>query len=390
MTCTPTTTILKSSIKNRTGGSFQPSTGTVSLLVDYCGACTAPDVPPDVPYQVLDDVNGVSWDIMVGRPLAQIDGAGVRTPWLTAYSADMTYQDFLDVNAGTKDYAYYYVKDYECRKVEDGQPNLWQIDINISMMTVESGERYPHCSVEIATSTRMARAWRLGPGSGTDKFKIPTTNITATGPNMGSLATNGYWEPKAWRGQVAAYQDVEGFDVDINGNPMTVAIEQVRYTLSFVVRKPYLGLVPATGASTLSTNTTWDEWVKNAPCYVNKRNDTELFGFRPGELLIENISSSQINEQFNRVSMTFSWDEWGHFDQQIWGGDGTVGSLSDQNYVGAGTVDRPILTAFAVFWTTSYHEAFKVSTMSGLLPMAVFSIADDAFEAPTCAYSYED
>lgn len=388
MTCTPTISILKSSISNVIGGSFQPSTATVSLIVDYCGACADPDLPPSRHYQVMEDVAG-SWDIVVGRPLAQIDGAGVRDPWISAYSGDMTYQEVVDVNAGTKDYAYYYVKNYQVKLVEDGgQPGVWRIDINLSMMTTEDSNRYPHCSVDVQTTSRMASAWRMGPGTSTDPFKIPTTNITATGPLMGSI-NNGHWEPKYWRGQVAAYQEVGGYDIDLNGNPMSVAIEQIRFTVSFLVRKPYLDLMgsgvgPPTG--TLQINTTWEEWVQNAPCYVNKRNDSEMFGFRPGELLCESISSGEINEQFNKVTIVFSWDEWGHFDQQIYGGEGTLGGLSDQNYAIAGTIDRPMATAFSIFWTTSYHEAFRVVGMSGLFPMGVWSIAEDAFKAPTCYY----
>ena len=334
MTCTPTISILKSSITNMIGGSFQPSTATVSLIVDYCGACTGEDLPPSRGYQVLEDV-AASWDIIVGRPLAQIDAAAVRDPWLTAYSGDMTYQEVVDVIAGTKDIAYYYVKNYQVKLVEaGGQPGVWRIDINLSMMTTENSNRYPHCSVDVQTTSRMASAWRMGPGTSTDPFVVPTTNIEATGPSMGGI-NNGHWEPKYWRGQIAAYQEVGGFDIDLNGNPMSVAIEQVRYTVSFLARKPYLDLMPAT---TLATNTTWDEW--------------------------------------------------GHFDQQIYGGEGTLGGLSDQNYATAGTIDRPMATAFSVFWTTSYHEAFKVAGMSGLFPMGVWSIAEDAFKAPTCYYPY--
>ena len=384
MTCTPTISILKSSITNVIGGSFQPSTATVSLMVDYCGACTGEDVPPSMHFQVMDDIAS-SWDIVVGRPLAQIGESAVRDPWISAFSGDMTYQEVVDVLAGSRDYAYYYVKNYQVKLVEaGGQPGVWRIDINLSMMTTEDSNRYPHCSVDVQTTSRMASAWRMGPGTSADPFVVPTTNIAATGPSMGGI-NNGHWEPKYWRGQIAAYQEVGGFDIDLNGNPMSVAIEQVRYTVSFLARKPYLDLMPVT---TLATNTTWDEWVQNAPCYVNKRNDTEMFGFRPGEILCESISSSEIDEQFNRVTIVFSWDEWGHFDQQIYGGEGTLGGLSDQNYAAAGTIDRPMATAFSVFWTTSYHEAFKVAGMSGLFPMGVWSIAEDAFKAPTCYYPY--
>ncbi len=390
MTCIPTITVRKNSNETKTGGLFEPSTATVTLVVHYCNACSGGALPPDTSFQVLEDVNGTYWDIVIGRPLAEIDAQGNRTPWLEAYSADMTFQDVSDVNAGTKDYAYYYVKNYSCRQILDGDPGLWEITINVSMMKIDSAAQFPHCSVDIQTTARMASAWRLGPGSGADVLKVPTTNVTATGPMMGPLNANGFWEPKYWRGQLSTYQDVNGFDIDINGNPMSVAIEQIKYTISFVVRRPYIGLLSNTGIATIDTNDSWDEWVGNAGCYINKRNDTDLFGYRPGELLCEAINVTPIDEQFSKASIVLSWDEWGHFDQQIWAPNGALGALSDQayDYPGQPALDRFIRTAFAVFWTTSYQEAFRVTGMSGLMPMAVYSIADAAITAPDCHYDY--
>jgi len=390
MTCTPTITVRKSSNATSTGNLFQPSMATVTLVVSYCNACTEGSSPPDTPFQVLEDVNGTYWDIVVGRPLAEIDGSGVRTAWLQAYSADMTFQDVSDVNAGTKDYAYYYVRDYNCRQMVMADPNVWEIVVNVAMMKIDNAEQFPHCSVDIQTSTRMASAWRLGPGTTSDPFKVPTTNVTATGPMMGSLNADGFWEPKYWRGQDSNYQDIGGFDIDINGNPMTVAIEQIRFTISFVVRRPFIGFIPTTGTSVIQTNSSWDEWVGNAACYVNKRNDVAMFGYRPGELLCEAINVTPIDEQFSKASIVLAWDEWGHFDQQIWSPNGQIGELSDQAYTyPGGSADRPIRTAIATFWTTSYHEAFRVAPMSGLMPMAVWSIADAAISEPACYYPPE-
>jgi len=385
MTCTPEITVRKSSNATATGGLFQPSTATVTLVVNYCNACTEGSFPPDTPFQVLEDVNGTYWDIVVGRPLAEIDASGIRTAWLQAYSADMTYGEVVDVNAGNKDYAYYYVRDYYCRQIEPANPGLWEITINVSMMKIDNAEQYPHCSVDIQTTSRMASAWRLGPGYTLDPFKVPTTNTTGTGPAMGTLA-DGFWEPKNWRGQVSGFQDVKGFDVDANGNPTTVAVEQIRYSISFVVRRPYLGFVPASGTSAFQTNESWDEWVTNAQCYVNKRNDATMFGYQPGELLCQEINVEPIDEQFSRATLVLVWDEWGHFDQNIWAEGGKVGALSDQSYSATGTKDRILTTAFAVFWTTSYQEAFRVTSMSDLMPMGVWSVAEAAITAPVCYY----
>jgi|TARA_R110000796_G_scaffold26739_2_gene73955 hypothetical protein len=395
MTCTPIVTILKNSTNTTTGGIFQSSRATVTLLVNYCGACEVGSSPPDVPYQVLEDINGTSWDIVVGRPLAEIDGAGVRSAWLTAVSADMTLAEVTAVNAGTKEYAYYYVTDYRCQKVEAGDPNLWSIIINVSMMTVENSHRYPHCSVDIQTQSRMASAWRMGPGPATKPFKIPTTNISGTGPSMpgatsGTDLPHGRFDPKFWRGQVSAYMDVEGSDIDINGNPMAVAIEQIKHSVSFVARKPYLGYIPPTGFAAFEKNTGWTDWVQGASCYLNKRNNAEMWGYGVGELLCDSVTVSDIDEQFSRVTLTFTWDEWGHFDQQIWSEGGKLGGLSNQTYEYVGTKDRLILTAFAVFWTTSYHEAFNVAELNAQMPMAVWSVAVAAFNKPTCYYPAGD
>jgi hypothetical protein len=362
----------------------------VTLVVNYCNQCPEGSSYPDTPFQVLEDVNGTYWDIVIGRPLAEINGTGVRTAWLQAISADMTSQDIVDVNAGTKDYAYYFVKDYSCRQILEGAPGLWEISINVSMLKIDNGQQFPHCSVDVQTTTRMASAWRLGPGTGTDVFKVPTTNATATGPMMGSLNANGFWEPKNWRGQLSTYQDVNGFDIDINGNPMSVAIEQIRYTISFVVRRPYIGYLQSSGTASIQTNTTWDEWVSNAGCYVNKRNDTTMFGYRPGELLCEAINVTPIDEQFSKASLVFMWDEWGHFDQQIWSLNGALGALNDQayRYPNSAPLDRVLRTALGVFWTTSYHEAFRVVGIEALMPLNVFQIAEAAIKEPDCYYDY--
>ena len=417
MTCNPEITILKNSTNTNTGGILQQSTATVTFLVNYCGACEEGTFPPDVPYQVLEDINGTSWDIVVGRPLAQIDpDTFTRTPWLKAYSADMTAAEVASVNAGDKPYAYYYVTNYSCNLVEPANPDVWLLTVNLAMMTVENSSRYPHCTVNIETVSRMARAWRIGPGTSSSPFKVPTTNVGTgvTGPFLPPHTTltdppSGRYDPKAWRGQVSGSMDVFGSDIDINGNPMSVAIEQIKhsitavltamrpastaaassgmpFSITFVARKPYLGLIPATGADAFYKNTGWVDWAQSASCYLNKRNDATMWGYLEGELVCDSVSVSDINEQFSQVTLTFTWDEWGHFDQQMWSDSGTLGGLSNQNYVQTGTVDRPIETALAVFWTTSYHEAFNVAEINAKLPMAVWSVATEAFYKPTCYY----
>ena len=367
MTCVPVIRIKKGSWDTRNGGVFAASTGRVTLIVDYCGTdaeegCTQDDWP-ERGTQVVNEVGfptNLRWDIRIGRPLQYYNGSA-WVLWQSSFTADQTAAEITanEING-------WVVKSFTARQVNNASNGLWEIDIELSLMTLDQGEQFPHMSVDITTQSRLARAYRGGSG-----LLIPTRNATGSGPVIGTPAS-GYFEPINWRNGVKADMDCGGYRLDINAQPVTLAIEQRRIAISFVIRKPYIDNTATT--NNFVYNEMWEKWGQDATQYLNKRNETTLFGYDPGELLIESINVSSIDDQFSRCELVLLWDEWGHFDQSAWGLDGTVPDLDEQTM--AASPDRPILVAETVFWTTSFHETFTLSTTD--FPKNVWDLASIA------------
>ncbi len=376
MTCDPTIKVRKGSWDTVNGRLFNPSTMTVVVVVDYCGwDVTTCGVLPDRGSEVVADVGNYLrtgekfFDIRIGRPLAYYDTATTTWKyWISSYTPDQT---TTEINTLPSTKTGWITKQVTCKQINAGHNGLWEIEIQLAHMAKESTYEHPHAAVSIQTSSRLARAYRNG-----RDLIIPTRNTSNTlvGPDIGS-ASNGYFDPINWRNGIKSDMDVQGYRVDINAQPTTVAIEQVRTTISFVLRRPYL---QGTSDNDWYVNEMWDKWGQDSDILLNKRNADALFGYDPGELVIEAVNVSSIDEQFSRVDLVLLWDEWAHFDQNAWGIDGTVPDLDELSM--ASSPDRPILVAETVFWTTAYHGAFALTTAD--FPDFVWELAYAAIVDP--------
>ena len=370
MTCTPAISVKKGSWDTQDGGLFATSSATVVLTVDYCGSdvaegCTEADWPDRgaavVSYIGYQPNN--LWDIRIGRPLSYYDG-GVWNTWIDTFTADQT---AAEIAASPSTKSGWIVKSVSTRQVNAGHKGLWEVTINLSSMTLQSTGQYPNMSVDVTTQTRLARAFRAG-----STLLVPTTNTGASGPKIGTVAS-GSFDSTNWRNGLAATMDVVGIRLDINAQPVTIAVEQKRIAISFVIRKPYIGDDPT--VDTIYKNSMWTTWAINGSDKLNKRNEAALFGYGIGELVCESVNISSIDDQFSRCEVVLLWDEWGHFDQNAWGINGTVPDLSDDPGM-AVSPDRPVTVANTVFWTTSFHESFTLATTD--FPRDVWDVASIA------------
>jgi hypothetical protein len=187
----------------------------------------------------------------------------------------------------------------------------------------------------------------------------PPTVLRAALKSGYAYSGNGFFNPAGWRDGTKATMDCLGGRLDVNAQPVTIAIEQTRFAISFILRKPWIDFDPT--SNLVFSNLMWTKWAINGYQTLNKRNKDALFGFGVGELVCDGVNISSLDAQFSRCEVSLVWDEWGHFDQSAWGIDGTVPDLNDDPLQSA-SPDRPVLVAETVFWTTSYHEAFELAT----------------------------
>ena len=369
MICIPTIIAKKGSWDTQDAGLFGKSTCTVVLIVDYCGSiaegCTEADWP-DRGGQVVAAIGyhpNLLWDIRIGRALMYYDSAtSLWSPWIETYTADLTAAEISSVPS-TK--APWVVENVSARQVNAGHKGLWEVTISISSIAVQSTHPYPHASIDVTTNSRSVRAYRAGAG-----LLVPTMNTGTSGPKIGVPNSSFFFDPAGWRDGTKATMDCLGGRMDVNAQPVTIAIEQTRFTISFILRKPWLDFDPT--SNLVFSNSMWSKWSILGYLKLNKRNRETLWGFDPGTLVCDEVNVSSLDSQFSRCEVSFVWDEWGHFDQSAWGIDGTVPDLNDDPLQSA-SPDRPVLVAETVFWTTSYHESFDLATTD--FPRDVFYLA---------------
>lgn len=341
----PTVSVTKPSANLTFGGMFQPSQRVIELAVDYCGETT--------PSSLQDVIDGLernqNWAIAVGRPLGQPPtGIGTYNQFEIGTPADQT-------SAETTDRPFV-VQSYTGR-LDPGSNNVWRISIVLSLLVrniTDDGD-FPgrnHSAVSITSQSRSVRAYRIGK-------MVP---YDATGPNAGELmtpemswnGTNGRFD-NTWITCQGTDDDIEGDGVDINGEPLSMPIEQTSITLSFVIREPYYATYSDLSRT---TNAMWTKWGKNPSQHLNKRNTTTLFGYDVGRLVVTAVNVTPIDMEFRRVDITLVDDEWYHFDQMPWSFAGTVPELAANCDDPTPGVDLVVWNNKYVFWITPIVEGF--------------------------------
>lgn len=194
----------------------------------------------------------------------------------------------------------YEVSFYAAARVP-GSNTVWEVSAELKLL--EAIPTRGHTLVTKTTRQRSAQAWRANPFvSGS-----PDSGIFYGGGDPGA-------DPPVPDAPVAlSCSEVAGLRVDINGQPVTLLLDQHVMTISFVVRAPYTD----PGTSTITTSDAWTYWTTgNGASMVGNRNNAPFFGWPSYSLLVDSVDLQQIEDTtFHRVNVTMVFDEWWHLEQ---------------------------------------------------------------------------
>ena len=220
----------------------------------------------------------------VGRALypAPVPGGGAAIE--TDYSADR-------LSLGDPKLAYE-VSSFSSSRVP-GSRSVWEVSAELKFL--EAIPDRGHALVTKTTRQRTAQAWRSNPfvdGS-------PGTEIFYGGDPAGPVALS--------------CSEVGGLRVDVNGQPMSLALDQHVMTISFVVRAPFVEPV----SNTITTTDAWTYWTNGGGAsMVGNRNSEEFYGWPAYSLLVDSVDLQQIEDTtFHRVNVTMVHDQWWHLEQ---------------------------------------------------------------------------
>ncbi len=326
----------------------------VAYRVEYCGD---DDPVPGNLFGVIEDIRDAGIHLYIGRPLKTFP-SGISSPYYYAKAYDAA-ATLAEINSGTTPFM---VRHYEGNLVP-GSRNVWEVRVSLSLLC--NGTLYDqlHSTVITTTSSRTSSAYRVGPeinfiADETSSPKLGTPEMgNVLGQCIAGSATTGTYDPDEWRTASKATMDIAGSPIDLNGQPISMRIEQINHTLSFVIRRPYLGDLPGfptpSGYGSRTKMCLWQLWGEYSEWPLNKRNATEMFGYRPGSLVCTAVDLQEIDAEYMRCNVTLSWDEWDHCEQVPWTILGTLPPL-----VPEGSGDRVIINADTVFWANPYQEAF--------------------------------
>tara|TARA_R110000751_G_scaffold62936_1_gene130311 strand:- start:161 stop:850 length:690 start_codon:yes stop_codon:yes gene_type:complete len=196
-----------------------------------------------------------------------------------------------------------------------------------------------HSAVSITAESRGVRAYRTNATLPTLTWDSGTNRFTNTWIDCGD-------------------NDISGDSLDINGEPLTMPIEQTSIVLSFVIREPFYSLY---SSLTRTVDAMWTTWGKNPSSHVNKRNSASLFGYAAGRLVVTSVSVTPIDMEFRRVNVTLVDDEWLHFDQMPWSTAGVIPELDVNCSIPLTPPNLAVWHAKYVLWVTPIFDGFSWS-----------------------------
>ncbi len=346
-------------------GLFQASTLRLSFRVDYSQIASTSAIAGKLS-DVLADMHAQNYQLYIGRAVA-LGGVPSPSPLVAypgLYAADATDGESSIVEP-------WIVRSMSGSTVP-GSTWIWHVDVDLSLVGYQNAYERIQASVVASSGTRVAQAFRLGDlnllTDDTAEPKLGAVSSPTPLPGQcGSVtATTGSYDQSNWITYDKATMDVGGEEVDINGQPIGVPIEQLNYTLQFVIRKPNFGsgseIIPGgpaspSGYGTRVVGCMWSLWGIYPQWILNKRNRTALFGYEPGELVCTSVTHTPIDDEFILCSVTLTWDEWGHCDQVPWGFNGSIPPTAEKGATG----DRAILNADTVYWMNPHQESFNIT-----------------------------
>ena len=315
-------------------GMFSPSTRTIHLAVDYCDEPAKRTSVQEVTYDMMQG----GWAIAVGRPLGMpivpATNPATYNQFELGYPANRT-----SAESGLVPFVVQSISG----ELDRSSNEVWRIRVVISLMirniTPGDYEGRNHSAVSITSESRGVRAYRTN-----------ATLPTLTWNESDDRFTN------TW---ITCGEDgIDGDPLDINGEPLTMPIEQTSIVLSFVIREPFYTSYSAT---VRTVDAMWGTWGRNPSSHVNKRNSTVLFGYPIGRLVVTNVSVTPIDMEFRRVDVTLVDDEWYHFDQMPWSTAGTIPELNVECDVPLTPPNLAVWHAKYVLWVTPIIDGFSWS-----------------------------
>ena len=350
----------------RMGEMFQPTEITVDIRVDYTTV-----VAQAQKYNlgaVLNDMRAQSWQIWQGREfmVGAVDKGFIPSPLVP-------YRSYFSASLNAGEMA---ADGFHCRSISGrivpGTKVIWHITVRLSGVGYQNLYERPHATVITTSSVRSVAAYRAGPdinfiqdANSSPKLGTPTQN-SVFGSCTNSNARTGTYDQDNWVTYTKSTMDVNGEEVDINGQPITMPIEQINYTLQFVLRRPYYdGTIPGgpaspSGPGSRTVECLWELWGQYPEWCLNKRNAEAMFGYTAGQLVCTAVNNTPIDEEYMLCSVTLTWDEWGMCEQAPWGFEGTI-PPKDENTAASGSPDRPILNADTIYWVNPVQECFNWS-----------------------------
>jgi len=378
MTVDPTTqpvitlTQAPSQFRETSGIMFQPNTIQLSFRVDYSQYTVLTNAAGKLS-TVLKDMRDQNYQIYRGRALALggVPSPSPLVPYGGYFPASLNATEMSGVPNGVAPT----VTNINGALVP-GALHIWQVDVTLTMIGYNNLNEQPHATVTTQAAVRMASAYRTDPDlklltdAGSPNLGSPTQgSVFTTGPcATNSNARVGTYDKDNWITYLKSTMDCGGVKVDLNGQPVPIAIEQLHHTMQFIIRRPNYGedIIPGgpaspSGAGTRYTECMFTLWGRAGTWLLNKRNAEVLFGYSPGTLLCTAVSTNVIDDEYMMCNVTLTWDEWAHCDQAPWGFSGNVPPTAEST-ASSGTPDRPILNADTVYWINPYAECFNFAS----------------------------
>lgn len=333
---------LKGSDTHIQGGAFEPNQLGTSMVWDGCGA-TGSGLEEATSQMITSHLTAIGG----------LDGIRLRIGYVPQEYVGGAWTDW-DWKVGNWFFGAPLVRTIDVREM-DNKKNSFVINFTATNMGAcsvvgDSTEPMPPMIVNMVSRPRNVNAWRTE--DPTTPLVIPTYNVTGCSGEFG-------WEGTDFFGCTLASIDIGGHKCDIWGKPVPVAIEQTYVTIEQIVKSPYTGWNLTTDLGIVSDDVVYPNILAAQELWVNRRNiDDNLFGYRQGQLLCNDISIQPLHYEYKRVVMSFIADEWDHMEQLPWAPDGevirTTGECDDPES------EMAYLHADYVAWRQNYLMGFSV------------------------------
>jgi hypothetical protein len=334
------------------GGLFQPSTVTVSFVVNLL--CNEAGVlPAQDPNGVVYILRQLGFIIEVGQPFGF---PGYVHPILgdtTLVSGYPATNELVSDNPVAEGYE---VTSFRASR-DTSSTSIYNLEVE--MVMVEQ-QYLNHAELIASASPRQARAFRVEP-------ERPTLESTTPGLVDDPLV------------EYTMASDINGRGIDFNCQPLTLTLAGTQLVLSCCIRAPYFRRA---SDNALTVSAIWSYWTTGAGgtstgARLKDSNSLrpDLPGYRDYESIVESVNISKIVGTFHRLDVSIRVDEWYNLEQVPFSVNGTVPKADERHGGGTGEDVFSITQAFAVGWVDPNPRAYEPDlAASGVLPYNVLTL----------------